>query len=71
MSNVQKFAQALATDAALLEAYNASPEKVMLEYGLTKEEVNMILSGDMSALKKQLGDQEMKSFVVIATPSEK
>ncbi|MCL1141772.1 hypothetical protein [Shewanella gaetbuli] len=71
MSNVQKFAQALATDAALLEAYNASPEKVMLEYGLTKEEVNLILSGDMSALKKQLGDQEMKSFVVIATPSEK
>ncbi|MCT7943152.1 MULTISPECIES: hypothetical protein [Shewanella] len=70
MSKLQQFAQALSADAGLLEAYKADPKGVMLANGLTKQEVELVLSGDIGGLKALLGDSLMQAYVVIATPTE-
>ena len=70
MSQLQHFAQLLSTDAALLEAYKADPKGVMLANGLTKQEIELVLSGDIDGLKALLGDSLMQAYFVIATPTE-
>ncbi|UCX05411.1 hypothetical protein ACRWQL_04755 [Shewanella sp. HL-SH4] len=70
MSKLQKFAEALSVDAGLLEAYKADPRGVMLAHGLTAQEADLVMSGDLDALKALLGDSLMQSYVMVATPTE-
>ncbi|UJF21366.1 hypothetical protein [Shewanella sp. OMA3-2] len=70
MSKLQQFAEALSVDAALLEAYKADPRGVMLANGLTVEQVDLIMSGDLNALKAQLGDSLMQAYIMVTTPTE-
>ncbi|WP_434940345.1 hypothetical protein ACRWQN_07465 [Shewanella sp. HL-SH8] len=70
MSKLQKFAEALSVDAGLLEAYKADPRGVMLAHGLTAQEADLVMLGDLDALKALLGDSLMQSYVMVATPTE-
>ncbi|WP_434928652.1 hypothetical protein [Shewanella sp. HL-SH2] len=70
MSTLQDFAEALSVDAGLLEAYKADPRGVMLAHGLTAQEADLVMSGDLDALKAILGDSLMQSYVMVATPTE-
>lgn len=70
MSKLQKFAEALSVDAGLLEAYKVDPREVMLKNDLTAQEADLVMSGDVNALKTQLGDSLMQAYIMITTPTE-
>jgi hypothetical protein len=70
MSKLQEFAEALSVDAGLLEAYKADPRGVMFAHGLTAQEADLVMSGDLNALKAQLGDSLMQAYIVISAPTE-
>lgn len=70
MSKIQKFAESLSVDARLLEAYKADPRGVMLANGLTAQEADLVMSGDLNALKALLGDSLMQAYIVISAPTE-
>ncbi|WP_434930217.1 hypothetical protein ACRWQM_12565 [Shewanella sp. HL-SH5] len=70
MSRLQTFAESLSVDAGLLEAYKADPRGVMLANGLTTQEVDLVMSGDLNALKALLGDSLMQAYIVVSTPTE-
>lgn len=65
MSNLTSFFTKLNSDAKLLEAYKKDPRDVMAKNGLSKKEIDAVMSGDLKLLKSLAGDTEMKSFLVV------
>ncbi|MCE9679210.1 hypothetical protein LZP69_08490 [Shewanella sp. AS1] len=71
MANLGEFFEKLASDAALMEAYQADPQAVMQANGLSEEEIQAVLSGDQAKLKQLSGDtSQYKSFLLIVSPKE-
>ncbi|QDE32070.1 hypothetical protein [Shewanella polaris] len=70
MSNMNKFFTQLGTNAALLEAYKLDPRGIMKANGLTKEEIEAVMSGDKAQVSKLSGDKEMSMYLLVVNPTE-
>ncbi|ABK49173.1 MULTISPECIES: hypothetical protein [Shewanella] len=65
MSALSDFFTQLGQDALLMEDYKQNPEAVMRAHGLTDEEINAVMTGDMEKLKVLNGDQNYQTFVLV------
>jgi len=65
MSALSDFITQLGQDAQLMEDYKQNPEAVMRAYGLTDEEINAVMTGDMEKLKTLSGDQDYQAFLLV------
>ncbi|MFB2652105.1 hypothetical protein [Shewanella seohaensis] len=65
MSALSDFFTQLGQDAQLLEDYKQNPEAVMRAHGLTDEEINAVMTGDMEKLKALSGDQDYQAFLLV------
>ncbi|MFB2643962.1 hypothetical protein ACE02D_16870 [Shewanella bicestrii] len=65
MSALSDFFTQLGQDAQLMEDYKQNPEAVMRAYGLTDEEINAVMTGDMEKLKTLSGDQDYQAFLLV------
>lgn len=63
MSALSDFFTQLGQDAQLMEDYKQNPEVVMRAHGLTDEEINAVMTGDMEKLKTLSGDQDYQAFL--------
>ncbi|NKF49987.1 hypothetical protein G3R49_05300 [Shewanella sp. WXL01] len=70
MSKLTDFFTELNQDVKLQQAYKKDPRGVMQQYGLTDEEAEAVMSGDMSKVQSLSGDKNMKLFMLIANHSE-
>ena len=70
MSNINTFFTKLGTDAALLEAYKLDPRGVMKANGLTKEEIEAVMSGDKARVSQLSDDKEMAMYMVVLNLTE-
>ncbi|WP_137226405.1 hypothetical protein [Shewanella sp. MEBiC00475] len=70
MSNMNTFFTKLGTDAVLLEAYKLDPRGIMKANGLTKKEVEAVMSGDKAQISKLSGDKEMAMYMIVINPTE-
>lgn len=55
MSRLMEFMIKLGEDNALRTRYIKSPKTTMKDFGLTDEDCNMMLDGDVGAISKKLG----------------
>ena len=65
MSTLTDFMKQIGTDASLLEAYKNNPEAVMRAHGLSDDEINAVMSGDIEALKQLTGNEDYQAYVLI------
>ncbi|MFB2729966.1 MULTISPECIES: hypothetical protein [Shewanella] len=65
MSALSDFFTQLGQDAQLMEDYKQNPEAVMRAHGLTDEEINAVMTGDIEKLKVLNGDQNYQTFVLV------
>lgn len=65
MSALSDFFTQLGQDAQLMEDYKQDPEAVMRVHGLTDEEINAVMAGDMEKLKTLSGDQDFQAFLLV------
>ncbi|ASK68487.1 hypothetical protein AAEH92_02325 [Shewanella xiamenensis] len=65
MSALSDFFTQLGQDAQLMEDYKQNPEAVMRAHGLTDEEINAVMTGDMEKLKTLSGDQDYQAFLLV------
>ncbi|ABI39842.1 conserved hypothetical protein [Shewanella sp. MR-4] len=65
MSALSDFFTQLGQDAQLMEDYKQDPEAVMRAHGLTDEEINAVMTGDMEKLKTLSGDQDFQAFLLV------
>lgn len=65
MSVLSDFFTQLGQDAQLMEDYKQNPEAVMRAHGLTDEEINAVMKGDMEKLKVLNGDQDYQAFLLV------
>uniref|UniRef100_UPI0039A3F8D4 Extradiol ring-cleavage dioxygenase LigAB LigA subunit domain-containing protein n=1 Tax=Shewanella oneidensis TaxID=70863 RepID=UPI0039A3F8D4 len=66
MSGLSDFFTQLGQDAQLMEDYKQNPEAVMRAHGLTDEQINAVMTGDMEKLKTLSGDSSYQSYDVIS-----
>ncbi len=55
MSGLSQFIEALATNPKLQQDYAAAPEKTMQQFGLQRDEIDAVLSGDKTQVEKLTG----------------
>ncbi|WP_394129014.1 hypothetical protein [Shewanella maritima] len=67
MSNFSDFFTQINQDSDLLESYKANPREVMEQHGLSEEQIQAVLSGDLEKIKAFDGS-DMKSFMIIHHP---
>lgn len=65
MSALSDFFTLLGQDASLMEEYLQNPETVMRAHGLSDEEIDAVMSGDMENLKSLSGDGDYKTFLLV------
>ncbi|MDG5898410.1 hypothetical protein E2650_00520 [Shewanella xiamenensis] len=65
MFALSDFFTLLGQDAQLMEDYKQNPEAVMRAHGLTDEEINAVMTGDMEKLKTLSGDQDYQAFLLV------
>ena len=65
MSNLTDFFTQLGQDAKLMEAYKQDPEAVMRAHGLSDDEINAVMAGDMEKLKALSGEENYQSYLII------
>lgn len=65
MSALSDFFTLLGQDASLMEEYLQNPETVMRAHGLSDEEIDAVMSGDMENLKSLGGDGDYKAFLLV------
>lgn len=56
MPQLIDFLQALATNADLKAQFDEDPAACMRDYGLTEDEIALVLKGDVDKLKEYLGE---------------
>ncbi|MCH1928771.1 hypothetical protein L9G16_01105 [Shewanella sp. A25] len=66
MSNLTDFFTQLGQDAKLMEAYKQDPEAVMRAHGLSDDEINAVMAGDMEKLKALSGEENYQSYLLIS-----
>lgn len=66
MSTLSDFFTQISQDAQLMEDYKLSPEAVMRAHGLTDEEINAVMKGDMEKIKMLSGDSRYQSYLIIS-----
>ena len=66
MFTLSDFFTQLGQDAQLMEDYKQNPEVVMRAHGLTHEEINAVMSGNIEKLKTLSGDENYQSYLVIS-----
>ncbi|AVV83180.1 hypothetical protein [Shewanella putrefaciens] len=65
MSALSDFFILLGQDALLMEEYLQNPETVMRAHGLSDEEIDTVMSGDLEKLKSLSGDGDYKTFLLV------
>ena len=65
MSALSDFFTLLGQDASLMEEYLQNPETVMRAHGLSDEEIDTVMSGDLENLKSLSGDGDYKTFLLV------
>ncbi|ABM25688.1 conserved hypothetical protein [Shewanella sp. W3-18-1] len=65
MSALSDFFILLGQDALLMEEYLQNPETVMRAHGLSDEEIDTVMSGDLEKLKSLSGDGNYKTFLLV------
>ncbi|MCA1896138.1 hypothetical protein [Shewanella putrefaciens] len=65
MSALSDFFILLGQDALLMEEYLENPETVMRAHGLSDEEIDTVMSGDLEKLKSLSGDGDYKTFLLV------
>lgn len=65
MSALSDFFTQLGQDASLMEAYQLDPEAVMRAHGLSEEEIEAVMLGDMERLKSLSGDGDYQTFLLV------
>ena len=65
MSALSDFFILLGQDALLMEEYLQNPETVMRANGLSDEEIDTVMSGDLEKLKSLSGDGDYKTFLLV------
>ena len=61
MSNMINFLVNVGTDIQLKSAFQRKPEEVMIEAGLTEEEIHLFNTNDVDEIIEKLGGQELGS----------
>ncbi len=64
MSQLASFMMKLGEDADLMAAYKKDPKGTMKEHGLTKEEIEAVMSGDTQKVKALSGN-DSDAFIVV------
>jgi len=64
-SNLFRFLVELSDSLELLTSFWSNPERTMAEAGLTEEERDLILSGDLIELRKRLETEGAEGVVLI------
>lgn len=65
MSALSDFFILLGQDALLMEEYLQNPETVMRAHGLSDEEIDTVMSGDLEKIKSLSGDGDYKTFLLV------
>ncbi|MCC4833185.1 hypothetical protein Q4601_17655 [Shewanella sp. 1_MG-2023] len=65
MSKLSSFLTDLSSDAKLKQAYESSPEKVMQDYGLSKEEQEAVMSCDEGKVCALIGDVDKSKILFV------
>ncbi|WP_299569825.1 hypothetical protein [uncultured Shewanella sp.] len=65
MSKLSSFLTDLSSDAKLKQAFEKSPQQVMEDYGLTKEEQEALLSCDESKVCALIGDVDKSKILFV------
>ncbi|MCL1089094.1 hypothetical protein L2744_05620 [Shewanella profunda] len=65
MSTLSDFFTQLGQDAQLMEEYQQNPEAVMRAHGLSDEEIDAVMSGDLDKLKSLSGDENYQTFLLV------
>lgn len=65
MSKLNQFLIKLGSDAKMLLAMKQEPRKLMLDNGLTREEMDAILAPDMKKLNDMAGGKTMIPILLI------
>lgn len=63
-----ELANALDQDPALQRLYIKDPKKVLEEFGVSEDDIKLVLGDDMKALKSRLDMSGMKATVTIKNP---
>lgn len=64
MSKLVEYLNALDADAKLKNAHDLNQKQTMREFGLSEEEIDVVLSGDQDLLMKFLGEEKYKLAII-------
>lgn len=56
MPTIGEFVEALAKDSALDKAFDQRPRRTAKDFGLTKKQIDKIMTGEIKSLRKQIDD---------------
>lgn len=62
------FAEALSKDADISKKFKSNPQGTMADFGLSKDDQALVLSGNAKAIQKRLDDAG-SSLLFISSPS--
>ncbi|GAB4574469.1 MAG: hypothetical protein Tsb008_12030 [Rhodothalassiaceae bacterium] len=65
MSKLLEFLDRLGGDTALRKRYREDPEGTMRECGLSEEECAMVRKGDIAAIRKAVGREDVYFVMII------
>jgi hypothetical protein len=65
MSMLNQFLVRLGSDAKLLLAMKQQPRQVMLDNGLSQEDIQLVMSKDLVKLKDKMGGKAMLPILII------
>jgi hypothetical protein len=65
MSMLKPFLVRLGSDAKLLLAMKRQPRQVMLDNGLSQEDIQLVMSQDVAKLKDKMGGKAMLPILII------
>ncbi|CAM4197033.1 hypothetical protein [Shewanella denitrificans] len=65
MSMLNPFLVRLGSDAKLLLAMKRQPRQVMLDNGLSQEDIQLVMSKDVNMLRDKMGGKAMLPILII------
>lgn len=68
MSKLLEFLDKLGTDAAYREEYKGRPMETMKQFGLDDAECEMVLKGDVEAVRRLLGSEDVYMSILVHKP---
>ena len=64
MPTIGEFVDALAKDSALDKAFDARPRQTMKTFGLTKAQIDKVISGNIASLRTQI-EKDLKKKPIV------